>query len=235
MMIGVLLAAGASRRMGRAKALAKTGSESFVAHGIRNLWCACDTVVVVLGADAARIRKRTEEEFVRLVERGCFERELRTARPHRAQKLEMRFAVNRGWKKGMYSSVRAGLAAAGRLGPEAVLVLPVDHPAVRPGTVLDLATVMAQALYAARGRRPTRLRGVPGRTTRRAGLSYALVPRFRGRRGHPVVLSAPLARAIAKDAGAENLSDAVRRNARLVGYLDVRDPGVMRNVNRPGD
>jgi len=32
-----------------------------------------------------------------------------------------------------------------------------------------------------------------------------------------------------------HLADAVRRSARLVGYLDVRDAGVTRNVNRPGD
>jgi CTP:molybdopterin cytidylyltransferase MocA len=115
-----------------------------------------------------------------------------------------------------------------------VVVLPVDHPSVRPSTVLDLATVMAQALYAARVRR-ARPRGRTAAKGRRAGLSYALVPRLRGRRGHPVVLSAALAHAVARDAAAGNLSDAVRRNARLVGYLDVRDPGVLRNVNRPGD
>ncbi|HVP14050.1 MAG TPA: NTP transferase domain-containing protein [Terriglobales bacterium] len=226
MMVGMLLAAGASARMGRAKALISSGTESYVAHGIRALWCACDTVVVVLGADAARIRERTEEEFVRLVEGGCFDQELRSARRHKAQKLEVRFAVNRAWRRGMYSSVRAGLAAANRLRPDAVLVLPVDHPSVRSTTVLDLARVMAQALQAARDRP----RGVP-----RRGFSYALVPRFRGRRGHPVALSGTLARAIAADAAAADLSDAVRRNARLVGYLDVRDAGVTRNVNRPGD
>jgi CTP:molybdopterin cytidylyltransferase MocA len=228
MMVGVLLAGGASTRMRRPKALVKAGPESFVAHGVRNLWCASDTVVVVLGADAARIRRRIEEEFVRLVGRGAFDRELHAAHRHRAQKLEVRFVVNRGWRRGMLSSARAGLQAAARSRPEAVLVLPVDHPAVRPGTVHDLCTVMAQALRAAGARRG-------GAKTGAAGFSYALVPRHRGRRGHPIVLSAALARAIGRDAGAKDLSDAVRRNARLVGYLDVRDAGIARNVNRPGD
>jgi CTP:molybdopterin cytidylyltransferase MocA len=229
MMVGVLLAAGASKRMGRTKALAKVGSESYVARGIRNLWCACDKVVVVLGADAARIRKHTEEEFVRLVETGCLDQALHAALRRKVQELEVRFVVNRAWKRGMYSSVRAGLAAAVKLGRDAVVVMPVDHPAVRPGTVLDLAVVMAQAVSAARGRKGRK--GSPARTR----FSYALIPRYRGRRGHPIVLSATLARAVAKDASAAHLSDAVRRNARLVGYLDVRDPGVTRNVNRPGD
>jgi CTP:molybdopterin cytidylyltransferase MocA len=232
MMVGVLLAAGASRRMGRPKALAKTGRktsrESYIAHGVRNLWCACDTVVVVLGANAKLIRKRTEEEFVRLVETGCFDQELHAAHRHHAQKLEVRFVVNRAWKKGMYSSARVGLEAALKYEPAGLFVLPVDHPSVRPGTVLDLATVMAQAIHAAHG--PARQRA-----PRRAPFCYALVPRQRGRRGHPIVLTVALARSIAKDARAADLSDAVRRNARLVGYLDVHDAGITRNVNRPGD
>jgi len=227
MMVGVLLAGGASTRMGSPKALAKTGRESFIARGVRNLWCACDTVIVVLGADAKLIRKRTEAEFVRLVETGCFDQELHAAHRHKAQKLEVRFVVNKDWRKGMISSARVGLRAALRYDPAGSFVLPVDHPSVRPGTVLDLATVMAQAVRAAHD--PKRPRA------RRAGFSYALVPRHRGRRGHPIVLTGALARAIAKDARAADLSDAVRRNARLVGYLDVHDAGVTRNVNRPGD
>jgi molybdenum cofactor cytidylyltransferase len=223
MMVGVLLAAGASTRMGRAKALVTCGAESFVAHGVRNLWSACDSVVVVLGADAARIRRRIEDEFVRLVQGGGFECELHAAQRHHAKHLEVRFVVNRQWRKGMYTSVRLGLAAAVKLRPAAVLVLPVDHPHVRAATVLDLGMVMAQAIHAARHPRT------------RAVFSYALVPRHRGRRGHPIALSAALARAVARDRAAEHLGDAVRRNARLVGYLDVRDAGVTRNVNRPGD
>ena len=34
---------------------------------------------------------------------------------------------------------------------------------------------------------------------------------------------------------AEDLSDAVRRNARLVGYVDVTDAGILRNRNTPRD
>jgi hypothetical protein len=50
-----------------------------------------------------------------------------------------------------------------------------------------------------------------------------------------VVLSPALARAVAGDRGAADLSDAVRRNARLVGYLDCVDAGVVRNRNHPED
>jgi len=74
-----------------------------------------------------------------------------------------------------------------------------------------------------------------GAARRSSPFAYALVPRYRRRRGHPLALSPALARAVAIDRGAHDLSDAVRRNARLIGYLDCSDPGVIRNRNRPGD
>ena len=129
--------------------------------------------------------------------------------------------VNRAWRRGMLGSVRLGLATALGSKPESILILPVDHPAVRPDTVRSLAGTMNEALGAFRGRRE------------RDQFRYALIPRHRRRRGHPIALSAALASAIAADRGAEDLSDAVRRNARLVGFLDVTDPGVLRNRNAP--
>ena len=229
MMVGVLLAAGASKRMGRPKALVATNDGSFISHGIRTLWRTCDRVVVVLGADAPRIRGRTEREFVALVGAGRLALDLADAKRQSlladpsSERLEVRFVVNRAWRRGMLSSVREGLRAALSAHPEAVLVAPVDHPAVRPGTVADLGRVLIAALAACRTPRA------------RARFSYALVPRFRGRRGHPVALSPALARAVAGDSEAVDLSDAIRRHARLVGYLDVSDAGVVRNRNTPSD
>ena len=221
MMVGVLLAAGASTRMGRPKALAEANGGSFIACGIRTLWKVCDRVIVVLGADAPRIRARTERELVNLVGTGRWVHELAAA--HRTGHFEVHFVVNRSWRRGMFSSVREGLRTALRARPAAVLVAPVDHPAVRPGTVADLAHVLLDALAACRT------------PATRARFSYALVPRHRGRRGHPVALSPALTRAVATDAAAADLSDAIRRHARLVGYLDVSDPGVVRNRNTPAD
>jgi CTP:molybdopterin cytidylyltransferase MocA len=223
MSVGVLLAAGGSTRMGRAKALVQDHGESFIAHGIRHLWRECRTVVVVLGSDAAAIRRRTEQEFVRLMSSKGFGDELRNAHRHDEDELEVEFVVNRAWRRGMLSSVRVGIDAALSRKPSMVLVLPVDHPAVRPATVTTIATVLGQALAACRT------------PAVRRGFSYAVVPRHRGRRGHPVAMSAALARAVSADAEARDLSDAIRRSARLVGYVDVPDPGVVRNRNSPAD
>ena len=229
MNVGVMLAAGASRRMRRNKSLVRSGGQTFLAHGVRHLWSACEAVVVVLGADARRTRVAAEEEFVRLVELGALHGDLRTARQRGSSELQVRFVVNRAWRRGMLGSARLGLRAALRLKPESVLVLPVDHPAVQPATVRALAAAMMAALGSYGGGRGRRA------TPPRAGFAYALVPRFQRRRGHPVALSPALARAVAGDRGATDLSDALRRNARLVGYLDCGDAGVVRNRNHPKD
>ena len=223
MMIGILLAAGASTRMGRPKALAQSGRESFLVHGVRTLWSACDGVMVVLGSRAPIVRRRAEQEFERLVGEGKLHEALKQAHRHGANGLEAHFTVNRQWQKGMLSSVREGLRAARPFKAEALLVLPVDHPDVSAATVKALAGLMHDALRAHRTAK------------QRASFSYALIPRHGGKRGHPIALTPALAEAILADAHAADLSDAVRRNARLVGYVDVRDPNVLRNRNTPRD
>lgn len=220
MNVGIVLAAGSSSRYGSPKALAQAKGQSFVARGVRSLWSACERVVVVLGADAARLQRTLEEEFVALAESGALAPEVHPALGSGAQALEVHFTTHRAWKRGMLSSAQAGLAVAVAMRPRAVFVLPVDHPAVRPATVTELAGFMGAALASA------------GKASEKS-LGYALVPRYRQRRGHPLVVSAALARSILKDRKAADLSDAVKRHARLVRYLDVRDGGVVRNVNSP--
>ncbi len=223
MNVGVLLAGGASSRMGSRKALKRSHAQSFMANAIRRLWGVCDCVVVVLGAGAREIRRATEEEFQALVSSGRFHQELAGAHREDSSGLEARFIVNARWRSGMLSSARIGLREALRVRPSAVLVLPVDHPEVHESTVESLAGLMQQALAEY---------GKDGAASR---FAYAVVPRYQRKRGHPVILSPALARAIASDRGARDLSDAVRRHAGMVGYLDCADPGVVRNRNRPRD
>ncbi len=223
MMVGVLLAAGASTRMKSPKALAREGAASFLSIGVRHLWSACTNVVVVLGANGRVIQKGIEEEFTQLAESGLLHRELAAAHRRGAAGFEVHFERNRRWQSGMLSSAQAGLRSALQFRPRGVLVLPVDHPSVHAGTVTALAGMLDQALAACAS------------AAERRRFAYALVPRHERRRGHPLALSPALAAAIAADRRAIDLSDAVRRNARLVGYMDVVDAGILRNVNRPGD
>lgn len=107
---GLILAAGASSRMGRPKALCLLDGETFVARLVNALLAAgCREVVVVLGAHAARIRP---------------------AIPGRARAV---YAAE--WRRGMRASLRAGLAA---LPPGPVLLTHVDRPLVAPATLRAL-------------------------------------------------------------------------------------------------
>jgi len=220
MIAGVLLAAGASTRMGSSKALARLRGQSFLVRGVRALWSVCDTVIVVLGADGKRVCREVNEEFAELVAKGLAAPDLRGGPKRRSGELELRFAFNKAWAEGMLSSARVGLAQALKQKPSGVLLMPVDQPDVQPATVQALGAMLEQALSSFGGKSSN-------------GFAYGLVPRHRGHRGHPVAMSSALADAVRRDRGARDLSDGIRRNARLVGYLDVADKGVMTNQNTP--
>src|SRR5262249_14747792 len=158
----------------------------FAARGLEVLWSACDAVVVVLGAQATRVRDALASD----VERAAGKRGRHAPRGPAANRPAARVGGNRARARGTVGSVELGLRAARRVDPDALLVLPVDPPAVRPATVRALAGTMYEALGAFGARRAS------------AGFAYALVPRYRRRRGHPLALSAALARAIVADAGA---------------------------------
>ena len=220
MIAGVLLAAGASTRMGSPKALVRLKGQSFLVRGVRALWSVCDTVIVVVGADGKRVCREVNQEFAALVAKGLAAPDLRGGPKHRSGELELRFAFNKRWQDGMLSSARLGLAQALKHRPRGVLLMPVDQPDVQPATVQALGAMLEQAIDSFGGKSAN-------------GFAYGLVPRHRGLRGHPVALSAALADAVRRDRGARDLSDGIRRNARLVGYLDVADRGVTANRNTP--
>ncbi len=100
----VILAAGASTRLGEPKQLITIHSETLLARSIRIAQeSGVDHVFAVLGANADVLR--SQAHIATIVEN-----------PH--------------WQQGMATSVRAGVAAAG--GYDAVLLLPCDQPAITP-------------------------------------------------------------------------------------------------------
>ncbi len=138
--VAVVLAAGKSRRMGgRPKALLPIEGESFL---VRCVWLlrrpGISAVVAVLGHEATRVA-----EEAGLPSAGA-----------------PRLVVNDRHREGMLSSVLRGLAEAEKLGAEAVLLHPVDHPLVEPATVDAVIAALE------------------------AGACIA-VPTYRGGRGHP--------------------------------------------------
>jgi len=117
MIPAIVLAAGRSSRMGRAKAMLPLGErDTFLTRVVRTLHdAAVDDVVVVVGHDADAII-------------GAFG----------ASGLAARFVINREYDRGQLSSLVAGLAAVDRPGVIAVLVTLVDVPLVSASTVRDV-------------------------------------------------------------------------------------------------
>lgn len=116
MVAGIILAAGASQRMGTPKALLDYHGETFVARLVRILSASCGSVTVVLGHHADQIRPHI---------------------PNRA-----RVEVNPDPDRGQLSSLQCALA---EIPGDATgfAFIPVDCPAVAEATVSELARAFA--------------------------------------------------------------------------------------------
>lgn len=116
---GLLLAAGAGRRMGGPKALLRDDSgEAFVTRGVRVLRDGgCEGVTVVVGAAAEEVAGVLADAGVAVV-------------------------VADDWASGMGASLRTGLADPSLEGADAVVVTLVDLPDVGPDVVRRLLTAV---------------------------------------------------------------------------------------------
>ena len=113
MIAGVILAAGASSRMGgHPKALLTYQGETFVARLVRVLSAVCDPVIVVLGYHADHIEP--------VVPPGA------------------RVVINPAPERGQLSSLQTGLAELPD-DAEGFMFVPVDCPAAEPATVASVA------------------------------------------------------------------------------------------------
>lgn len=113
MIVGLVLAAGASARMGRPKAWLPVGSECFLTRVCRVLAEGGLTdLVVVTGPETADVGRCLSDAGI-----------------------SARLIENRNRDRGQLSSLQAGLTLADRPGVDAVLVHLVDAPLVRPATV----------------------------------------------------------------------------------------------------
>ncbi|MFF0340523.1 NTP transferase domain-containing protein [Kribbella sp. NPDC004875] len=126
---GLVLAAGAGRRMGRPKALIRAADGvAWVVRTARVLGEAgCSPVVVVVGAAADDVRAELSGEPVTVVEAT-------------------------DWAEGMSASLRAGLTYLRTASADAVSVVTVDVPGLTPEVVRRVdaragSAVLARAMY----------------------------------------------------------------------------------------
>jgi molybdenum cofactor cytidylyltransferase len=121
-----------------------------------------------------------------------------------------RVVVNEEWRKGQLSSLRTALA---RISPraEGLLFTLADHPLVLPETYRALVEVWT------------------GDTTR------VVIPSFEGRKGHPAVFPSSLFEELNKNDLPGGARDLIYRHTDIVTYVPVGDPGVVRDIDTPGD
>jgi nicotine blue oxidoreductase len=186
MIAGIVLAGGASRRMAQAKALLKAGEETFLERAIRILRAGgCEEVVVVLNEPDAQVSDLTS---------GAGGLSAPGAGSHSEQ----------------IDSLRAGLRALPREA-EAVVVMPVDHPLVRPTTV-------ALLIGAYRSARPAIVRAV-----------------YRGRHGHPVLFASSIFEELLHGPRSEGARSVIRAHQESTAEVEVDDRGVVIDVDTPED
>jgi molybdenum cofactor cytidylyltransferase len=115
---------------------------------------------------------------------------------------------NPDFRLGQLSSMQCGLRAV-PADADSVLFTLVDHPAVMPATLYALLDADVQA--------PLR------------------IPRFEGRRGHPIRISKSLIPEFLALPAGSSAREVVTRHAAEIAYIDVDDPGILANVDdQPG-
>ncbi|MFB1484250.1 NTP transferase domain-containing protein [Corallococcus sp. RDP092CA] len=124
----------------------------------------------------------------------------------REQHPSLELVTSRDWEKSLMASVKAGLEAAMAEDADVVLLHPVDMPALRVTTIKALLK------------------------DREVRNDEAVRPKYDIAMGWPVVLSRDAARKLL-DAQGDDLDAAL--NALKPRPLEVKDPGVIVNINGP--
>jgi molybdenum cofactor cytidylyltransferase len=118
--------------------------------------------------------------------------------------------VNEDWERGRFTSIRIAAERA-RARSASLLLWPVDCPGVSEGTVRLLVQRAGE--------------------NRKANV----VPRFSERGGHPVVICATTVDAICEAPNDTNLRDLLQEDPASRLDVEVVDPAVIENINRPAD
>jgi molybdenum cofactor cytidylyltransferase len=117
------------------------------------------------------------------------------------------FVTNKDYLLGQITSMQCGLRAAPPE-TEGILLTLVDHPAVTQSTIEALLTPVS-------------------------GSDLVRIPRFDGRRGHPIWFSNQLIPEFLKLPPTASARDVVDGHAGEIRYVDVDDPGILADIDDP--
>jgi molybdenum cofactor cytidylyltransferase len=185
---GVILAAGASSRMGRDKALLPWQGGTFLSAAIQALQRETELVIVVAGKNASTLEPVIYSNAAFLVEN-----------PHP--------------ELGQMSSLQRGLEEVLNRGRDAAIITLVDRPAPRAETI----------------------RQVKGAFLSAADPTWAAVPEYEGRHGHPIIVGREMIEAFLRVPATSSARDVEHAHQQHVLYVPVNDPLVTLNVNTEED
>ena len=182
----LILAAGFSSRMGRFKALLTMEGEHVITRVVRSFRQAgIEKLGAVVGHNAGQIEPVLRDLGVDAI-------------------------FNPDYERGMYSSVKAGVASLSS-DVDACFLLPVDIPLVRSATIKSLVERFG---------------------TERAPITY---PRFNGLRGHPPLISRALFAEIVAGNGDGGLRALLANHQSVASDVNVLDEGVVLDMDTPED
>lgn len=117
--------------------------------------------------------------------------------------------VNSDWPKGQLSSIHAAIRSLPAGGSEGLMICPVDHPLISPHLVARLL-----GAFDASGK-------------------AVVLPKYHGRRGHPVIFRAALYDELLAAPMAVGARQVVWDHAAEVAEVDTEEKGVILNLNDP--
>jgi len=185
MIAAIILAAGFSSRMGRAKALLPLAHTTYLGH-ILDIYrgSGVGQTVVVLGRDAELIRTEIPAGDAVVV-------------------------LNSRPEGGQISSLILGIEALETICPTAVIVHPVDHPAV--------ASVTVRRILSAASIQPGKI----------------IIPVCAGRRGHPVVFPSSVFDELKNVPPGQGARAVTRARAGEILEVATEDEGILTDIDTP--
>jgi molybdenum cofactor cytidylyltransferase len=117
--------------------------------------------------------------------------------------------VNAEWRKGQLSSIQAAIRSLPAGGTEGILVCPVDHPLVSAHLVGELIAAFD------------------------SGGKVIVLPKYRGRRGHPVIFGAGVYQELLAAPFSVGARQVVWDHAAEVTEVETEEEGVILNLNDP--
>jgi len=115
---------------------------------------------------------------------------------------------------GQFSSLRLGLQAVLNRGRDTACVTLVNRPPAQPHTAQRLKEHFFKTS---------------------PEITWAVVPQFDGKHGHPVIFAREMIEAFLRATPSSNAREIEHQHQAYIEYLDVDDPGIALDINTPED